>query len=525
LTDAAVQDTEWDVIVVGGGMGGGAAAWALSRAGHRTLLVEKGLSQYEEVYSDQASDPPEDPEERLRFGRWPTKVTTVVDGRETQRWPSLGCGLGGTSTIYAATLERLAPEDFEPRDTPAGETVGWPFGYRDIEPYYQQAEALFGVRGTPDPLDTVSTCTLRPPADMPSVDVRLYDTLAQAKLHPYRLHVAYEYLPDCTECGGYYCVRQCKKDARNVCVLPARDRHGLRVLDRAEVQRVQFEDSRATGLQVLRDGAVLQLRARVVVLAAGAYGTACLLLRSTGAQAPRGLGNGSDLVGRNLMFHATDFIAIWPRPASRGAGARRSIGLRDLYGHGGMRLGQLQSTGLTAGYGNVLYALYRLFDASALRRLRLLRPLLRIPAKIASWVLKDATVFANNIEDHPYPENRVVLDDASPSGFRMEYRIHAELRERVFAFRRLLRKAAPKLRILPLHGGVELNYGHVCGTCRAGHDPATSVVDAACRVHGTDNLYVTDASIFPTSGGINPSLTIVANALRVAQIIDRQLRS
>ena len=514
----------WDVIVIGGGMGGGAAGHALSREGRRVLLLEKGLSAYAASTADDIAKEPSDPYERLRMGRWPTKLSAVVDGKAADLWAPLGCGLGGSSTLYAATLERLQPCDFEPRRIPSGEVVKWPFSYRDLEPYYQRAEALFAVRGTRDPLDTESTYALREPVAMNPCDAHFFQAMQSGSLHPYRLHVAIDYVDDCLECGGYYCAKECKKDARNSCIEPAREQHGLVVVDQAEVSELITEGSTVSGVAFMRKGERQVIKARCVVLAAGAYFSPVLLLRSKSERWPEGIGNHHGLVGRNLMFHASDFFAVWPQERVERGGAGRAIGLRDLYRQGDQPLGQLQSTGLTAGYGNILYALYLRFDGSPLRKLRFIRPLLRIPAKFASWLLKDATVFANILEDHPYPDNRVVLDDRTDSGMRFEYRIRDELLSRVKLYRQALKQSLRGLRMMTLSSGVSLNYGHPCGTCRSGTDPTQSVVDAQCRVHGTDNLYIVDASVFPTSGGVNPSLTIAANAIRVADAIGTALR-
>jgi choline dehydrogenase-like flavoprotein len=272
-----------------------------------------------------------------------------------------------------------------------------------------------------------------------------------------------------------------------------------------------------------RDGRALSIRARIVILAAGALFSPVLLLRSAGPLWPRGLANGSDLVGRNLMFHVSDLVAVWPRGRHAMHGARKTLAFRDLYGHGGVKLGSIQSTGFTAGYGNIVHFLKGEFDRSRWRWLKPVRPLLRIPALAAALLFGRATIFATIMEDLPYLENRVLPDPQEPSGMRFEYAVHPELRERIRLFRRLYRKALSRHRLLVLSPEVSLNYGHPCGTCRFGSDPASSVLDANNRAHEVENLYVVDASFMPSSGGANPSLTIAANALRVAAHISERL--
>jgi choline dehydrogenase-like flavoprotein len=157
-----------------------------------------------------------------------------------------------------------------------------------------------------------------------------------------------------------------------------------------------------------------------------------------------------------------------------------------------------------------------MFDRTAFSKVPLLRHSLVPPAWVASRFLGDATVFATIVEDFPYPHNRVIDDPSTPSGMRFEYRIDDDLRSRVEVLRRSFRDALGELRTLPLSLGVNLNFGHPCGTCRAGKDPSESVVAADGSAHGLENLFVVDASFMPTSGGTNPSLTIAANAMRIA---------
>ena len=127
-------------------------------------------------------------------------------------------------------------------------------------------------------------------------------------------------------------------------------------------------------------------------------------------------------------------------------------------------------------------------------------------------------------EDLPYSDNRVFPDSTSRNNMRFTYRYTDELMERNQLFRRALKRTLGtrhKLRVIT--GKENINYGHVCGTCRFGDDPAISVLDKNNRAHDVSNLYVVDASFFPSSGGTNPSLTIAANALRVGDAISERL--
>jgi choline dehydrogenase-like flavoprotein len=224
------------------------------------------------------------------------------------------------------------------------------------------------------------------------------------------------------------------------------------------------------------------------------------------------------------MLHASEWFAVWPKRKADITGPRKTIGLRDFYTSDGARLGMLQSTGLTVGFGEIYTAFLTWLENSMLRRVSLMKPFLRISAKALAVFLGRATVFTMIIEDFPLADNRVLLSETDPVGIFIKYNIPEELRSRVLKARKLLKKAFRNLRVMPLYSDVRLNYGHPCGTCRFGHDPEKSVLDSSCRAHGLENLYIVDASFMPSSGGVNPSLTIAANALRVGDILSKRLR-
>lgn len=517
------RDTHWDVIIIGAGMGGGTAAYSLASRGHKVLVIEKGRADFEPRVTGVEIEQ-EDPALRLASGKWPTRLTAEVNGVRSDIWAPLGCGIGGSTLLYAATLQRLRPDDFARRPTPDGNSVSWPFAYEELAPYYSQAESLFKVCGTRDPLEPDCKDDLLPPPAMSASDRHLFQEFQAAGLNPYRLNVAFGYQENCKECGGRICPAGCKQDARTSCILRGIRSGNLFAAEQAQVVRIDASEQAVRSLIVRQNGKEHRVQARLVLLAAGAYFSPTLLMRSKSKEWPDGLGNSSGKVGRNLMFHASDFIAVWNHGKLSRAGPGRTIGLRDLYSIDGQRLGEFQSSGLRAGYGMVLYALRLQFDQSPLRKLKPLRHLLRIPAFLASKLYGDATVFATIVEDQPYESNRVIVDDSTPSGMRFEYKMRAELETRVIAMRKEIRRRISALRSICMRSGVSLNYGHPCGTCKAGTDPRTSVLDKNCKSHDLDNLYVVDASFMPTSGGTNPSLTVAANALRVADHIDQRLR-
>jgi choline dehydrogenase-like flavoprotein len=271
-------------------------------------------------------------------------------------------------------------------------------------------------------------------------------------------------------------------------------------------------------VEAIRDGRKLAFRARRFVLAAGALGSPSLLLNSASEAWPYGCANESGLVGRNLMFHLSEVIAIWPERAVDFEGFSRTISLRDLYYVNGRRFGLVQSLGFSASFGNILQALNERFERSALRRVPPLRQLNRIPAMAAVRAFGEARVFTGILEDLPYASNRVFLENGDMSSMRVTYDFSSELLERRALFRGAIKKSIKGLRSFFMNMEPELNFGHPCGTLRFG-DPGKSVLDASCRAHSVENLYAVDTSFMPTSTGVNPSLTTAANALRIADRI------
>lgn len=518
IDKATAAGKVWDAIIIGAGVGGSTMAYALTRRGLDVLLVEKGLARTGVSGQSHLNVEVEDPSDRLANGRWPTKLTTVVDGNASDIWAPLGCGLGGSSLLYSAALCRLEPMDFDKQEVPKGE-IEWPFNYWDLEPYYEMAENLYSVSGTPDPLTQQRRHDLHTPPPISEIDQHFFDSFRDNGLNPYRLHLGIKYRTDCVGCGGHVCNSSCKQDAAESCLLPAASTGHLFILDRTEVVSINADRCSVNEVVAVRDDDSFSLRSLVYVLSAGAYCSPVILQKSRNSAWPDGLGNDFDQVGRNLMFHISEHIGLWPRGRFSSGGVRNTVALRDFYYYEGLKFGEFQSTGISAGYGNVLYYLRTEFDQSKLRYIPLLRHLLRIPAYIASKILSEASVFACILEDFPYSENRVVWDPQCASGARIEYTIHQELKYRIKRFRKILRKTVSSNYMFPMTEGVWLNYGHPCGTCVSGLDPSTSIVDKDCKLHDVDNLYVVDSSFMPTSGGANPSLTIAANALRVADKI------
>lgn len=502
----APQDKIWDVIVIGTGMGGGTIGRRLAERGLSVLFVERGPAGFRREAQELNGDI-WNPQARLVRGYWPEPLHARVDGVDAVFNAPLGAGVGGSSVFYAATLERPEPHDLDDSPDMPHPTGGWPVSYAAMQPFLEEAGRLFHVSGTPDPLGEPVNLATAP--QMPAADKALFDAMQRAGLHPYQGHTALRHLEGCTSCLGRKCPRACKMDGRSAGVEPALATGNAQLLDLCEVTRLRAERGTIHAIEARHDGRDLTLRARAYVLAAGALASPRLLMASDD------LANDSGMVGRNLMFHLSEMFALWPGRTHRGSGPTKALAFRDLYRQGNIRYGMVQAMGITARYGEIVHYLNLAYDRSLLRRVRVLRPFTRLPALVAARLFGEAKIFVGILEDLPRAENRVLFDPGDPRKLAITYDIPPELRARRKQFRRAIHRSLKGLRRVFLGVGPDLNYGHPCGTLRFGHDPKSSVLNADCRAHALDNLWVADASFMPTSMGVNPSLTIAANALRV----------
>jgi choline dehydrogenase-like flavoprotein len=330
--------------------------------------------------------------------------------------------------------------------------------------------------------------------------------------------MACDYTDGCSTCQGYLCHQSCKNDAARNALLPAVAEHGAHLL--TECRAVRLDADRTQVRQVIcehRSG-MLALKAKVVVLAAGALATPVLLLNSRSGDWPSGLANGSDLVGRNLMRHLVDHIEVWPQPDSKITDQNKQIGLNDFYFWEGQKYGAVQS-------GGTMPPMEALTNHPGWlpKVLRLLSPAGR---PIYERFFSGGLLLEAIMEDLPYLDNRVLASDGpSLDGrqrLRLQYRLHASEIERRAVFLRRLKQVFEPFRTITLRTAKDnVVLAHVCGTCRFGTDPKNSVLDPQNRAHEMDNLYVVDASFFPSSTGMNPGLTIAANALRVAAHVNQ----
>jgi choline dehydrogenase-like flavoprotein len=505
MTNPIDSSRHWDVIVVGTGVGGATVGRSLALAGLSVLFLEKGGR----IGPGEEGDAAATPEARIAQGWWPHPLTRRQSNGDRQRfYAPIGCASGGTSIHYAAALERMSASDFDGLHTASGSTSPWPVSFEEFVPYYEAAEKLYGITGGSDALAEQR---------MSEWDRALMEQMRQNGLRPEPLHVAIRYDEQCKECIGRVCPRDCKSDARVACLEQALREPQCQILEHCDVQTLEADQERVRVVKALHRGRELELRAGIVVLSAGALHTPQILLRSRNELWPDGLANSSDQIGRNLMFHTTDIFALWaPRRIARQGRQRKSISVRDFYVHNGRRLGYVQSMGLDAGRGEIAVFVKDELRRRGVRNEVLLSLLAKAPSYIGELMFGSAGIFAAMTEDDPIPDNRITLDPNEPDGASFTYTITDDLRRRADELRLAFSRSVRPWRMLRISTKLEMNYGHPCGTCRFGDDRASSVLDRNCRAHDIQNLYVVDSSFMPRSGAINPSLTIAANALRVA---------
>ncbi|ORW91843.1 glucose-methanol-choline oxidoreductase [Mycobacterium sp. IEC1808] len=539
LSAREAERVVWDVIVVGTGMGGGTLGLSLARAGRRVLFVEKGRSTLPGTPGTIRAAMPELAEPRAarsaeayydalaRAGRSTDEIEDISGRRPKRFVPFIGSGTGGSSALYGMVCERFFAQDFTPRQNfrdPGDSTVpeAWPITYDELSPWYAEAEKLLNVRGAPDPLRPEAADVGLPAAPPFSPDNQpLVNYLAGRGLHPYHLPMACDYTDGCPTCQAHLCERSCKNDAGRNGVLPAVTEHGAHLLDQCRVVHLEADRARVQQVIAQHGSDMLALKGKVVALAAGALATPVLLLNSRSGEWPRGLANGSDVVGRNLMRHLMDWIEVWPQPGCRITAENKEIGFNDFYFSDGQKYGTVQSAGAMANLASM--DMFTNQPGWQPKALRLISPAVR---PIYDRFFNGGLVLAPIMEDLPYLDNRVLPSDRPGEDgrqrLRLQYRLHPSEVDRRAVFIRKIKEVLKPYRTLTLRTGANNStLGHVCGTCRFGTDPKTSALDPQNRAHEVDNLYVVDASFFPSSAGLNPSLTVAANALRVAEHVNQ----
>lgn len=495
--------THYDFVIIGSGAGGGTMARALAGTGARLLVIERGgtIPQEPENWN---------PEAVWKHLRYRAREEWIdADGRAFQ--PYTHYGVGGNTKFWGSVLYRLRREDFDAVEHEDGVSPPWPITYEALAPYYDRAEQLYHVHGQHglDPTDPP-----RGPFPYPAVPhapgmATIVEGLQRLGLHPSPLPLGLIRPGEeggcqlCNTCNSFPCRIQAKSDAEVCGVVPALAHPNVHLWTHTIAERLLTDPAgrRVEAVEVRRDGETLRVGADRVVVSCGAVNSAALLLRSANGAHPHGLANSSGLVGRRYMAHLATMMQGF-HPLKRNATVfQKTVAINDFYlrgPDGRYPLGQIQSQGRTHGVMAQTVA-----------------PWIPVWAYDA-WVARGVDWLVMS-EDLPRDDNRVTLDGAGR--IRLHYRPN-----NVRAHQRLVGETTRMLHRLGYwkvmrHSHKTRNTTHQCGTLVFGHDPAASVLDPYCRTHDIDNLFVVDASFFPSSAAVNPGLTIVAQALRVADHI------
>ena len=512
------NERHYDVIIIGTGAGGGTLARKLAPSGKRVLLLERGdyVPREKDNWSTRAVNVE---------GKYQTKeVWHDRGGKELH--PHTNYCVGGNTKFYGAALFRLRREDFCTIRHHGGISPAWPIQYDELEPYYTQAEHFYHVHGErgEDPTEPPAGGPYpHPPVSHEPRIQQLAEDFTAAGLRPF--HTPLGVMLDeknprsskcirCNTCDGFPCLIYAKSDAQVLGVDPALEYPKVGLMTNAYVERLETSVSgrEVTGVAVRQNGATATYSADMVVVSCGAINSAALLLRSANDRHPRGLANGSDVVGRHYMGHVNSIlmaVSKCPNPVI----FQKTLSVNDYY-HGSddwkhpmghiSFVGKLDGITLSGG-------------APAIA-----------PGFTLDLMANHSLDFWLTSEDLPDPENRVTLDrngkivlSYQPNNEEGHQRLIAKLKE--------LMKTQTKCAVhghdchqglfsrnlfvgqrIPLAG-----VAHQNGTIRFGNNPAASALDRNCKAHELDNLYVVDGSFFPSSGAVNPALTIMANALRV----------
>lgn len=520
----------FDVVVVGVGMAGSIVAGSCGDAGMRVLALELGPREAAPAQRRSLV------QRALGLGgarpgdRWSEDVMLRrAEGRRYRRADCvIGVGPGGSGRVYGAALGRATrrdfEEDFQPRDwgggTEAALPNAWPVDYDAFLDAYRRAERLLRPVGTRDPLDPDDDAELGPPPPLSPGHHLMFETLRASGRHPFRMHTAIAYRPGCSECQGSACGRGCKSDGYNRALEPAMARQArVTLVFGAVVQQIRRRPDRAWDvLWTDRDGNAQSSRAQTIVLAAGALNTPRLLQKSDQIWD----GEVPDLVGRGLMFHANELLAVTVPDADALYGPRKVIAFRDHYFDGAMPLAECQSMGLVLKPGMIAQFLNSAAREAGVDLGALGRLVMRPAGEVAARLLEGSELYFAPIQDLPYRDSRVASVTDKEDGIEriaVTYRPREELVQRVKHFRKLAREAFAPLPVRFALPAGEPNYGHPMGTCRMGRSPDHAVTDKCGRVWDQPDLFIADASVFPSSLGINPALTVAAHALRVADAV------
>ena len=513
----------YDVIIIGTGAGGGTLAHRLAPSGKSILLLERGDWLRREPQNWQAQD--------VFVDNRYISSDTWYDGKGKQFQPQVHYFVGGATKLYGAALYRMRREDFGEVHHYDGISPAWPISYEDLEPYYTQAEQLYQVHGArgEDPTEPPASAAYPFPAVAHEPRIQaLSDGFAAAGYHPFHApcgvqleerNMAFSICAKCMDCDGFPCPLGAKSDADVLAVRPTLQYPNVTLMTNACAIKLETDPAgrAVTDVIIEHNGEQERHHGDIVIVACGAANSAKLLLTSANDKHPDGLANGSGQVGRNYMFHASQAVLALSKDENPTV-FQKTLGVNDFY---------FGSDDFDYPLGNI-----QMIGKSQAPMFHGEKPVETMLAPM--WTLermaRHAVDFWLSTEDLPNPENRVTVD--AGGNIHLSYTANNEEPKK-----RLYAKLKSMLGQLGMHDDHLLNrhaymktdipvagVAHQAGTCRFGSDPESSVLNADCRAHELDNLYVVDTSFYPSISAMNPALTAMANALRVGDHLLERMR-
>ncbi len=513
-----MASSNFDIIIIGTGTGGGTIAKSLSVSNKSILILERGDFIPKELENWDAV-------EVVEKGRYRTKEKWLdKDGSPFE--PFTHYVVGGNSKVYGAAAFRLREKDFEEYQTPSGISPEWPLSYTDFKPYYDIAEEqmfVHGERGS-DPTEPKSD----KPYPYKSIPIEpftkeLYENVHKAGVKAFPIPMAVNLGEDddaqlvLGNFDGFPDPTESKVDAHVYGVRMALKNKNVKLIKNALVTKLitNEQGNEVKQVQVEIDGQMEVFSADIVIVAGGAINSAALLLKSASSKHPNGLGNAFDLVGRNYMSHINGcLIAFTPHKLNL-APFQKYFCIGDYY-WGDIDhpypLGEIQLMGKNDP------GTYTYFAPESLK------------GKDPKYISQHTIDFWLTSEDIPLHDNRVMLTKEN----QIQLIYHREknnvasyelLKLKLKSIMEKVGKIDKDLQNITWDGydlGIS-GVSHQCGTMKFGSKPENSVLDLNCKLHGVENLYVVDASFFVSCGAYNPSLTIAANSLRVADYIKTNL--
>jgi choline dehydrogenase-like flavoprotein len=517
----------YEYIIVGSGFGGAFAAYTLAKAGKSVIIVDRGRwvnrddSCWDEVRLHV--------KEPMYRGETPYFVDQK-DSKLKETWTD--DTVGGMSTFYGAASLRMREDDFLGPPVPnIGErdaAFAWPFGYRELSPYYNAAEEALGIAGISGIVSGIditepprtSGYVQEPEKELSLPSRKIWDASRKLGLHPFYLPMAINFSGkhgkakciSCSTCDHYLCKIEAKNDL-SVTVIPEAIKHGAVLVPDTRAIKINYSGKTAKSVDLVHQGTYesTTVNADTVIVSAGALGSPHLLLSS-------GIGNThkntfNPLVGRYLFRHSNGVVAgLFPYKTNPDKKLQKQIGIPDYY------YGDPDKTESPPGVWGLIQ------DVSSVGK-AVIKTNSPFGVKNIAAFLSD--YFINLMcmaEDIPQYDNRVYIDTGKRDKFGMPgllvyHRYHKRDIEARKALYRKAKKIILKAGGLPVYTMPFKTFSHAMGTCRMGLEKKNSVVDPGCKVWGTENLYVIDSSVMPSGGAVNPSLTIAAISLRASKML------